>query len=288
MPSVPASQLLQPSQWMTPLAEVEATDFDFFREALKARTGIKLGDSKMDLVQARLRSRLQVLGLGEFRDYRAVLEKAAPDDPEWQEFINCLTTNKTEWYREPRHFEYLVSSYLPKWREATERTLKVWSAASSTGEEPYSLAAVLHRELGTSAFEVLATDIDTEVLKTAKNGVYHRSKIGPLPGEFPNDFFVEGTAGLEAWIKIRNQIKRHVRFETFNLITANPPEPGSFDLIFCRNVLIYFPKDVIARVVDMLYEAAAPGGQLIISHAESLQSIKTGWTMIRPSIFVKH
>lgn len=278
---------LNPQSFISVPPSVSEADFRFFRAALGHRAGIKLADSKKDLLQSRLRPRLQTLGLVEFSQYRVLLESLEDSDTEWQEFINCLTTNKTDWFREPRHFEFLISTLIPKWNRQSERAIKIWSAASSTGEEPYSLSACLTEHLNGPSFNLLATDIDTEVLRYAKSGVYPYSKLVSIPEGLPTDFFIRGRDGIENWAKIRNQIKAPVRFEPFNLLSDTPPEENAFDLIFCRNVLIYFPKETIAKVITTLYKSARPGGTLIIGHSESLQGIKHPWKMIRPSIFVK-
>jgi chemotaxis methyl-accepting protein methylase len=263
-------------------------DFDFFRGLIREISGIFLSDAKKELLKSRLSSRIDFLGCKDPKGYRKYLEGLPGDHHEWQELINLVTTNKTDWFREPQHFNYLIQEYLPRWKQNGHRELSVWSAATATGEEPYSLAMVLDQELRPPySYKILATDIDTQVLEVAKNGVYSRSKLEEIPEPYRESSLLLGTGDISGWMKINPALKRNIKFEQFNLTESRCPRNFQFDIIFCRNVLIYFQKDVIHNVINLLYEAAAPGAMLFIGHAESLQNIKSGWKFIRPSIFLK-
>jgi chemotaxis methyl-accepting protein methylase len=263
-------------------------DFSYFRGLVRELLGIQLSSAKKELVQSRLRARINALGVDGFSGYRAHLGQLASSDPEWQVFINLLTTNKTDWFRESAHFDYLKKDFLPAWKALGRRKLQVWSAACSTGEEPYTLAAVLEKELGAGyGYEILATDIDTEVLRNAKNGVYPLSRMEQVPENYRNGLFCVGTGEISQWMKVKSQLRQNINFQQINL--TRPPYPwiGKFDLIFCRNVLIYFPKEEIQKVIEGMHDAAAPGANLVIGHSESLQNVKVSWNYKKPSIFLK-
>ncbi|HLE00244.1 MAG TPA: protein-glutamate O-methyltransferase CheR [Bdellovibrionota bacterium] len=272
------------------MEEMKYADFQFLRSAIWSLSGISLSDSKRQLVQSRLRSRLQVLGLEDFSAYRSLLQRLPPGHPEWQEFTNSLTTNKTDWFREPSHFDFLLSEFVPRWRRLTRTDhLKVWSAACSTGEEAYTLSMVLERakrrrEIG--SYEIVATDIDTEVLKRAVKGIYLKSALNQIPVEYHSQAFATGTGEISHLIKVRPSFKQTVTFHHFNLTETPAPWSGEFDIVFCRNVFIYFSKEVIAKVVASLFRAAARDAVLLIGHSESLQGASK-WRYLRPSIYTK-
>ena len=260
--------------------------FEYFRKKIFKLAGISLGTGKRDLVQSRLRSRLSSLRLQDFAEYQEYLEKLRHDDEEWQTFINQLTTNKTDWFREPQHFDFLREKFIPEWLRLNKNELKVWCAASSTGEEPYTLALVLEEALkGTGkSFKVFASDIDTKVLAVAQNGVYPKDQLHQIPEEYQKNLAF-GTREISAWMKVSKNLKSKVTFGQFNLVSSSSVE--KYDLIFCRNVLIYFNQSTIEQVVKTLYEAGHPDAVLIVSHSESFQGTKHIWDYIRPSIYSK-
>ncbi len=268
-----------------PLARAE---FDFFRARVQERAGISLSEAKIELVQARLRPRLVELGLTGYSGYVSYLQTLPPEHEEWQTFVNSLTTNKTDWFREPQHFDLLVNDFLPRWFKLGKKKLKVWCAASSTGEEPYTLALVLDKALRESGadFEILATDIDTEVLSHARRGVYPRDRLFQIPPSFQSGFDF-GTGEISDWMRVKKRIKDKIRFERFNLISSAYPWKSEFDFIFCRNVMIYFNEETTRLVVTHAFQAAAEHSALIIAHSESLQNIKSPWAYLQPSIYVK-
>ncbi len=268
--------------------ELEEHDLLYFCSVIEERAGIYLKPAKHDLVRTRLRSRISARGLESFTEYCDLLKGIAKNDPEWQIFTNLLTTNKTDFFREIKHFEFLVEKILPTWLKTSEKTFKVWSAASSTGEEPYTLAMVLQRHLGKDRdFKILASDIDTEVLKTAQNAVYAVSKKSELPLEYQQSAIELGQDNARGWFRIKPQIKEKVSFKQHNLIEKSAPGQNAFDLILCRNVLIYFAQENVDFVQTKLFSTLKPGGHLFIGHSESLQGIKHQWKSVGPSIFKK-
>jgi chemotaxis protein methyltransferase CheR len=268
--------------------EMGTEEFEFFRTLVRDMTGIELSTSKMELLKSRLRRRLDDLSLKRVADYRALIESLPAKHPEWQELINVVTTNKTDWFREPAHFVYLLEEFLPRWRKKGRRSLQVWSAACSTGEEPYTIASVLGGEFGSEyEFQIQATDIDTEALKTARNGVYRKSQLVQVPEEYRDLAFAFGSGEIRDWMKVRNSLKARVHFDQLNLLERPYPWEKNFDVIFCRNVFIYFSKDTVQEIVEGLYETADSGAVLFISHSESLQNMKTRWVYVKPSVYVK-
>lgn len=264
-----------------PLAEEE---FAYFCATIKEIAGIHLAPAKKQLVHGRVRQRVMELGLSSFEEYRGRLEKLPPKDPEWQSFVNLLTTNKTEFFREKDHFDFLRELLLQK--NAEGKPVRIWCAAASTGEEPYTLAAVAHQAL-TVPFEILATDIDTDVLAEAAEGVYPAAQAQEAPEAYRKTTFDFGRNGIEEWMRIKPAVRDRVKFQRHNLIDPALPAGQPFDFIFCRNVLIYFTPETCALVMQKLHDAAAPGALAFIGHSESLQNLKTPWKSIRPSVYQK-
>ncbi len=265
-------------------------DFQFFRGLIHETAGISLSDSKMELVQSRLRSRVIALGMSGFGEYRKYLQQASQDQDEWQTFINSLTTNKTDFFREPKHFDYLVKDFLPTWKPRGAEPLNIWCAASSTGEEPYTLSMVLARAMAPTmrTYKILATDIDTDALAAASRGVYPASRIDEqIPQEYRSHAIEYGTGGIANWARIHPNVKNKITYEPHNLIEPKIPGERIFDLIFLRNVLIYFTPETILQVVEKLHKAAKPGGLLFIGHSESLNNVKSSWTSVSPSVYIK-
>lgn len=268
--------------------QLEEPEFRFFKNAIEEVAGIHLSDSKRELVQARLRSHLISSGFSDFKDYQKHLESLSRTDKEWQVFINLLTTNKTDFFRENAHFHFLKNEFLPKWLAKNERReLKVWCAASSTGEEPYTISMVLAEALPSDrTYSVIATDIDTDVLQKAERAVYPRRKLDEIPEEYRR-FCQVGSGEIRDWMRIHPDVRHKVRFGYYNLTSGAVPPGEDFDLVFCRNVLIYFTPSTISGVAKTLFDATRSGGYLLIGHSETLQNIQSSWSVVRPSIYMK-
>jgi chemotaxis protein methyltransferase CheR len=269
--------------------ELTDEDFLFFKEKIFAKSGIHLNIGKKVLVQSRLNAHLDELGLKSFREYREHLENLPPQDPEHQVFVNFLTTNKTDWFREIEHFSYLQDFFIPAFLKLGKKNLKVWSAASSTGEEAYTIAVVLSHLLEKSGiqFEIIGSDIDTKVLEHARNGVYPKDQLESIPTEY-HAYFDLGKGEIKDWMKVGKKIKTHVRFEQFNLKSQDYKKLTSdFDLIFCRNVMIYFTPEMITEVAKKCFDNSSKEAVMIISHSESMQGLKIPWKLSRPSVYVK-
>lgn len=262
--------------------------FAFFCEAIRRVSGISLKSSKYDLLKARIRSRLSELGMSSYEEYKDYLSQLADGHEEWQTFINLLTTNKTDFFREPKHFDFITNQFLPQWLKTGEKTLRVWSAAASSGEEPYTLAMILSRILPKDRdFKILATDIDTDMIGIGSNAVYPLTKKVEIPVDYHKDCLDIGRGEASGWFRIKSHLKEKVVFKRHNLIEKTGPQPGIFDLVFCRNVFIYFSPSSIEFVTKKLFLCAKVGGHLFIGHSESLQSISHPWQLVSPSIFRK-
>lgn len=269
--------------------QLSAKAFEYFQFKIYSLAGISLSGAKHDLVQTRLRSRILTLGLPDYESYKDYLKSKSEDDPEWEAFINLLTTNKTDWFRESGHFDFITDEFLPRWKKLGKTHLNVWCAASSTGEEPYTLSLILHEALKESGhtYSILASDIDTRVLKTAVNGVYPIEFLPQIPERYQQIGFALGKEDISGWMKVKKEIRQHVEFMQFNLTKYPYPHVQKFDLVLCRNVLIYFNQETINRVVENIYQVTNPEGILIIAHSESLQNLATPWKYLRPSLYFK-
>ena len=241
-------------------------DFDRARKLIHERAGIALGDGKAEMVYSRLVKRLRALGIRRFGEYLAQLDDRA--HPEWEHFVNALTTNQTEFFREAHHFTMLAAHA----QKIRGRPVRVWSAASATGEEPYSIAITLCEAFETlkPPVEILATDLDTRVLTQAREGVYPLDKVSAVDPERLRRFFLKGRGGREGQARVRDAVRDLVTFRPLNLRETQWSVEGSFDAIFCRNVLIYFDKPTQRAVLERLWARMAPGGLYFAGHSESL------------------
>jgi chemotaxis protein methyltransferase CheR len=246
-----------------------AADFMRIRRMIHARAGISLSDGKQAMVYSRLSRRLRETGHPSFRDYLDDLERLAGEaaGAEWQEFTNCLTTNLTAFFREEHHFRALREDLLAR----RGRPVRLWSSAASTGEEPYSLAMTVAETLGPDAAQatLLATDIDTRVLATARAGVYDAGARGLGPERLKRHF-LRGTGPNAGRIRVRPELARAVEFRSFNLMSPSWAALGEpFDIVFCRNVMIYFDAPTQRRVLERMHGALKPGGLLYVGHSEN-------------------
>lgn len=232
--------------------------------------GISLNESKKKLVESRLSKRLRASGISSAREYLQLIQR---DEREKISFIDTISTNHTYFFRECGHFEYLEANHL-----------SIWSAACSSGEEPYSIA-IYCLEKGFRP-SIWATDISTQVLETARKGIYPMGKARVLSTTLLKRYFDKGIGRWDGYIKVKNDINKMVTFSRFNLINDMPPKER-FDVIFCRNVLIYFDREVKQRVISRLYSALRRNGYLIIGGAESLTGIDHHLKYISPSIYYK-
>lgn len=249
--------------------EFELTDAEFSRiqRVLKERSGIDVGSGKRMLVYGRLTRRLRVLKLKSFAEYLKLVEDAGSEES--RAFLNALTTNVTELFREEHHFEMLRKEVVPEMTAANAKRLRIWSAGCSAGDEPYSIALTLARlpELNDCDVKILATDIDSDILAQAQAGVYPLEKITALKPEY-RSYFSRGIGKQAGLARVNERIRDMITFKELNLHGAWPMR-GSFDVIFCRNVVIYFDNPTRERLVRRFVNLLRPGGYLFMGHSES-------------------
>jgi chemotaxis protein methyltransferase CheR len=288
-----ANPLLGRSDMFANIAQtITDADFVLFQRLLEKETGIYLSQAKKSLLVGRLSRRLRELGLNNLRKY---YKRVLADPAEHVRMIDCISTNETQFFREPLHFGFLEQRILPQWIAQAEsgrrqRRIRVWSAGCSTGEEPASIAMTLLHYLPESAgwqVEILATDISTRVLVRARAGIWPVEKARQIPTPYLKAFMLRGTGSQEGSMKAGPEIQRVVRFDRFNLLgEAAPSAPGLFDMIFCRNVLIYFQPETKARVVRRLLTHLAPDGFLFVGHSESLNHLSDCLRSVVPTVYV--
>ncbi len=258
-----------------PFRPLSPKEFQLFQELIHRETGIFLSDAKKPLLVARLSRRLRALGLETFGAY---YERVEMQRDEKAVMLDHICTNETRFFREPRQFEFLDRQVLPRWRTQAEagvrqKRVRVWSAACSTGEEPYSLAMLLRTHLRRDdgwTVEMLASDLSTRALAAAAEGVWPVERAGDIPESFRSAFMMRGVRAETGKMRVRPEVKQMVEFRRINLNDARYPVAGPFDLIFCRNVLIYFRPETKAAVVERLASHLTPDGLLFLGHSETL------------------
>ncbi len=268
------------------------TEFNGFRKLIYDVAGISLSERKRELVKSRLSRRLRALDLNCYREYYRLLSDPKRSADEIQNFTNSLTTNKTEFFRESHHFDYLREKLFPLLRQKTlsgrDRKIRIWSSASSTGQEPYTIALTLLDYFGVNTdwdIRVLASDIDTQVLSTASNGVYPESDVELIPAPLRNKYLLRNGRGPDATYTVRDEVKRLITFRQINLNHATWPIQTKFDVIFCRNVMIYFDPPTQQKLVEHFCQYLQPEGLLMIGHSESLFSISDRFDSLGDTIY---
>ncbi len=269
-------------------------DFKFICDFVYQSTGIVLNDNKREMVYRRLTRIIREKKLNSFSDYCQLLRQQEEQEKDY--FINAITTNLTSFFREQHHFDYLTNEELPKLIASKEiqangkKRLRIWSSASSTGEEPYSIAITLLEKMHTLMpswdVKILATDIDSNVLATGKSGIYEYRRIENMNEKFKRNYFHRGSGKNEEKVRVDKNLRDLITFKQLNLLHEWPMN-GPFDIIFCRNVIIYFDKptqqDLFARYFEML----APGGLLMLGHSENLGAFTQHFDNVGRTIFRK-
>lgn len=266
------------------------TDRDFRRlsDFIQSTLGIKIPPSKNVLLQTRLQRRLHRLGIKSFGEYCEYLFSPEGRDKELVYMLDAVTTNKTEFFREAQHFDYLMHTALPELMKSRYGRIIVWSAGCSSGEEPYTIAVVM-KGFGDNrpdfSFLILATDICTEVLAIAERGVYTEERIEPVPMELRKKYLLRGKDRNKGIVKIAPEIRSLIRFRRLNFMNEDFGFREPIDIIFCRNVLIYFERDTQEAVVKRFCRHLAPNGYLFIGHSESLYGIDVPLKQVAPAVY---
>ena len=275
----PKKQFVLPSQ-----VTISDKEFNLFRELIYKLAGITLSDGKKALVVSRLTKRLRHYGLNNFSDYYALVNDAAQTE-ELQMMIDLLTTNETYFFREDKHFEFLQQ--LVKQRPSSTKPFRIWSAACSSGEEPYTIAMSLANVIGITNWEIMATDISTRVLATAQKGLYTEERLQKVPPPLLKKYVVKAKGEDEGMMQINDNLRQRINFRQLNLLGNWPVDVGKFDVIFLRNVMIYFDKPTKENLVARLVGQLDDQGHLLTGHSESLTGINKDLKTLMPSVYQK-
>jgi chemotaxis protein methyltransferase CheR len=264
--------------------ELSQREFDQISELAYKSCGIDLKNGKQELVQARLGKKIRQGQFASFKQYydHVVADKSGE---ELIALLDALTTNFTSFLREAVHFEFLRKTILP----GLTGEIRVWSAACSTGEEPYTIAFSLLEELGlpaTPRIHILATDISSKALAAAERGAYEADRFKEFPVDWPRKYLLRGADRWEGWYRVKPSIRRTIEFRRFNLMEALRPSK-LFQVIFCRNVMIYFDKETQQRLVNRFASCLVPGGYLLIGHSESLTGLQHPYEYVKPAVYRK-
>jgi chemotaxis protein methyltransferase CheR len=258
-----------------------SADFDRVQKLIYQRAGISLNDGKHAMVYSRLSRRLRETGYRSFREYLSWLE--SHDGDEWQEFINALTTNLTSFFREGHHFEILHEHLQSK---SKGQRWNIWCSAASTGEEPYSIVLTAMEALGsTGAFHLTASDIDSKVLATASRGVYKLENMKGVAPEKLRRFFFRGKGANSGMVRVKPELQAAVDFLQVNLIEDGWPFREPFDIVFCRNVMIYFDAPTQRGVLERIHRNMKPGGMLFVGHSENFNDSRDLFTLRGKTVY---
>jgi chemotaxis protein methyltransferase CheR len=278
-------------------------EFRLFRDLIHRHTGIFLRDGKQVMLASRLSRRLRVHGLSSFADYYGYVEGRQDGGEEMRELINCVTTNKTSFFREPHHFRFLGDSMFREWmteaRRAEgggepggDRAVRIWSAACSTGEEPYSIAMTLleaqqrwHWPSSAREMSIVASDIDTTVLGRAARGIYVGEEIEGVEMPLLKKYFLRGTQEMAGKIKVKGAVSAMIEFQRINLMDSGWPLSGVFNAIFFRNALIYFQKETQELFLRKMIRYLRPGGYLFLGHSEHIPWLHDQLEPLRQTVY---
>jgi len=275
------------------ISDLTRHDYELVRRLVYAQSGINLGDQKMQLVRARLGKRVRQGGFASFREYLRHVE----EDPTGEgvaDLLDAISTNTTHLFREKRHFD-LLNELVEQWAgdrswSAANHTLRIWSAGCSSGEEPYSIAMVVHNALQQHPgieLKILATDLSTQVLARAALGVYESHRVGTVPPALRNRYLRRATGEGPGTVQVVPELRRLITFSRFNLMTPTFPFKHGFHVIFCRNVMIYFDRPTQQVLVEKLAGQLLHGGHLMIGHSESLNGIDHPLSYVEPTVYRK-
>jgi chemotaxis protein methyltransferase CheR len=268
-------------------------DFDRLSSFVHEQTGIMMPRVKKTMLQARLQKRLRMLGLKSFKDYCSYLFGPHGAEEEVGNFINAVTTNKTDFFREPNHFDFLIQTALPLLQQnglIRQRHIQVWSTACSSGPEPYTLAMVLADYTDAAkdlSWSVFATDISTKVLNIAEQAIYPEEDVLPVPLAMRKKYLLRSKNPDRKAVKIVSSLRTHVEFKRLNLMSEYYDIPSRFEIIFCRNVIIYFDRPTQLLLLQRIVNRLAPGGYLFLGHSESIYGFPLALTAVSSTVYQK-
>jgi chemotaxis protein methyltransferase CheR len=271
--------------------QLSDAEFNKFSDLIYRHVGIFMKLEKKELLNARLGKRLRACQLDSFQEYFEFISRPDQQDREFVKFLDSVSTNFTSFFREVSHFEYLKDNVLPELaaKKGGNSEFVFWSSAASSGEEPYTLAMFLNEFAELSPgfrYKIMATDISTRVLAMAANGVYPVEQTSKVPLGILKKYFQKGVGASAGKVKIKENLRRHVTFQRFNLMDDFPWQEA-IDVIFCRNVMIYFDRQTQEKLINKFYRSLNKGGYLFIGHSESISSIKHDFTQVEATTYKK-
>jgi chemotaxis protein methyltransferase CheR len=267
-------------------------DFERLSSFIYQECGIKMPPAKRTMLEARLQKRLRVLSIGSFTQYCDYLFSQDGQQNELIHMIDVVTTNKTDFFREPEHYSYLVTKVLPEWSATNglNHPLSIWSAGCSTGEEPYTLSMVLNEyaeEHPGFNFKIMASDISTRVLEKAGKAIYDMDRIGPISDHMRRKYLLRSKDRNSELVRIVPSLREKIRFQRINFMDSDFGLREPFDIIFCRNVIIYFDRPTQERLLNKFYQKLKPGGWVFMGHSETLSGLDVPLTMVHPTVYKK-
>ncbi|KAF0217440.1 MAG: chemotaxis protein methyltransferase [Geobacteraceae bacterium] len=275
-------------------ANLSNEDFSRLSQFIYKQCGIKMPIAKKTMLEARLQKRLRSMGMRSFRDYCDYLFSPQGIEQELVQMIDLVTTNKTDFFREPDHFDYLQQRVLPEWVQkyggGINRKLMIWSAGCSTGEEPYTLSMVLS-EFAESCpgfkFQILATDISTRVLEKARTAIYEEERVESVPMPMKRKYLLRSRDKASGLVRIAPELREKVQFRRLNFMDSDFGMREPIDIIFCRNVIIYFDRPTQERLLNHFYNHMTPGGYIFMGHSETLNGLDVPLVTVHPTIYRK-
>lgn len=272
-------------------AELTEKDFEVFSKFIYSEYGIKMPPIKRIMLQGRLLKRIRELNMKSYSEYKEYFFSQAGQEKELLHFLNVVTTNKTDFFREPVHFIFLKENILPAFQEQdTKQLFKVWSAGCSSGEEPYTIAITLNefqRLNPLFKFQITGTDISTQMLEKAAKGVYPMTKVATIPLELKKRYLLKSKDSANPTVRVHPLLQKNLVLNYLNLMENSYGVKETYDVIFCRNVLIYFDRPTQERVINKLCQNLKKGGHFFIGHSESLSGMDVPLKHIKPTIFEK-
>jgi len=282
-----AAQARKPAQTTHAADHISRRNFTRLADYIYRVSGIKMPENKQTMLEGRLRRRMSATGTRSFDAYCDYLFSGDHMETEGPHLINAVTTNKTDFFREPMHFDFLEEQVLPEFQQSGIGTIRCWSAACSTGPEPYTLAMLLADFAGKSgiSYGILATDLDTEVLETARRGIYPAEQLEPVPAHLAARYVMRPNDPRRREVRIAPELRSAVGFARLNLMDDQYPVGAPMHLIFCRNVLIYFDKPTQRKVVSRLIDCLSPDGYLFLGHSESVSGFNLPLKQVSNTVF---
>jgi len=273
-------------------ATLSQEEFDKLSKFIFKESGIKMPPVKRVMLQSRLQKRLRELKMYSFKEYCEYVFSKEGLNREIIHMLDVVSTNKTDFFREPVHFDFLVENVLPEYmhKRLTSRQFKVWSAGCSSGEEPYTIAIVLQdfsNQHSTFDYSILGTDISTQILEKAVGAIYKEEKVALIPLESKKKYFLRSKDRAYPTVKVVPELRKKVRFVRLNFMDSTYDIAETFDVVFCRNVLIYFDRDTQEKVIQKLCMRLRTGGIFFLGHSESIMNMNVPLRQIKPTIFQK-